>query len=133
MEVTSHHLCNILLVRLKSLGQSNARGRDYIRVWKLGGRIIGNHLRGYRKMRAGPDRKAVDHPDLGSSPDHSVARHWNWSILTYLVPSSCPAHPFYDTGKGPEKNIVVDAVQWGKEHRPPLESHLCHLLAISLH
>ena len=40
------------------------------------------------KMLAGQDMKARDHPGWGTSPNDSVARHQDWSILIYLVPHS---------------------------------------------
>ena len=37
-------------------------------------------------MLAGQDMKAGDHPGWGSSPNHSMARQQDGSILIYLVP-----------------------------------------------
>lgn len=81
MEVTSHHLCYILLVTTTILGKYRAKGVDYIIVYKLGDK---DH-RGTSqrlpttpgKMLAGQDGRAGDHPDLGSFSNHSAARHWD--------------------------------------------------------
>ena len=133
MEVTSHHLCRIKLVRVKSLGQPNAKGGDYIRVWKLGGRAHWGPSQRLRtttsKMLAGQDRMAGDHPDWGSFPNHSVARHRDCSILTYLMPHS----PLLWYWQRSRKEYCSGHSAMGERTLAWLESRLCHLLATLLH